>query len=169
MLGVFVAGRYSATIAYPGDTAKSLGIMEEGYNVRWTKSTDLINRTDAYGDTLIEGFYQGINMNVSCVAKEWLEAVIDSMQPFNAWAGTGADTFDLGTIGRAETDNAGILVLTATAGTPAASSPTSMTFTYAIQDDTDVTMLFGPRHRVMPLNFRIYPYSSSGIKFFSST
>lgn len=169
MLGTFVAGRYSSTIQYPSASALSLGIMEEGYHLSWSKKVDLIDKTDAYGDTPIEGFYQGIAMHLNAVAKEWLPAVVTSMQPYNGWAGTGADTFDLGTIGQAETDKAGILVLTATAGVPAAASPASMTFTYALQDESEVNLLLGPKHRVMALSFRIWPYSSSGIKLFSST
>lgn len=169
MLGTFVAGRYSGVITYPAGSPLSLGILEEGWNIRWQHKKDYINRTDAYGDTTIEAFHQGLDMWVSGVAKEWLSGVIKTIQPFGGWAGTGASNMALGTIGVADTDNAGILVLTATAGTPAATSPASVTFTYAIQDENDVDMLFGPRHRTMPFTLRIYPYYSSAIRFFSST
>lgn len=171
MIAVFVAGRYSATIQYPGESAKSLGIMQsDGFAVYWTKGLDVVDDSDAYGSgTTIEAFYQGINMGVSAVAKEWIDGVIESMNKFNGWAGTGASTFSLGVIGQAETDKAGVLVLSATAGTPAATSPATMTFTYAMQNQDEIKFNLSPKHRTVALNFRIYPYLSSTVKFFTST
>lgn len=169
-LGTFVAGRYTSTYTAPGDSARSLGIMRDGYYISWALIRELMDKTDAYGRGAIEGFYQGVNVSISAIAKEWLLGVLTASAPFNGFTVvSGADSFEYGTVGKQDTDNAGILVLTSTAGTPAAASPTTLTATYAIQDDQQVQHLYGPEHRSTPLNFRVYPYSSSGIKLFTTT
>lgn len=173
MLGVFLAGRYTSTIAYPSLSALSLGITQEGYNLSWQSKWDVMESTDAFGvnGTIVEEFYQGMNMNISGIFKEFLPGTIRSVQPLNSWAGTGASSFNLGTIGLAATDQAGVLVLTAVAGTPAATSPATLTASFALNvGDTPTEQMFGPKHRVWPFNFRLFPYNASGtIKFFTST
>lgn len=169
-LGTWVAGRYSGTTQYPAGSAVTMGILRDGWTVSWQNHKQVLAQTDAYGRSPIEAFYQGTSVFVSGIAKEWLANVIKSINPINGWAGTGAATFSMGTISVQDTDTAGILVLTATTGTPAATSPATLTATYAIlQEDFDVSLLFGPEQREMPFRFRIYPYSSSGIKFFTTT
>lgn len=172
MLGSFVAGRYSAAITYPAVSAKSLGIMEEGYRIGWRYFKDVIRKTDAYGHSPIEAFHLGLEVFISGVAKEWLEGVLRTIAIGTTWMGTGAgQNFNLGVIGRADTDNAGALVLTATALTPAAASPATLTAALCHQvEEDDPNLLFGPEHRTMPYRFRVYPYDNAGtIRFFSST
>ena len=169
-LGTFIAGRYSGTYQAPSDSARTLGICEEGWRVRWRMRNDVIDKTDAYGAMVVEAFNLGALVNIRGVFKEpMLAGVLKAVAPYSGWAGTGASSFAPGTVGAADTDNAGILVLTATASTPAAASPATLTATYAMQqEDDDVEMLFGPQHRVAPFNFRVFlNYSTS--KFFSST
>jgi hypothetical protein len=170
MLGTFVAGRYSSTYQPAGGSATSLGILEEGYHLSWSFHKDVMNKTDAYGSTPIEAFHQGLDVGISGVCKEHLAAVYQAMAPHTTWFPTGASTFLLGVIGSADTDKAGILILTSTAGTPAAASPTTLTATYAMQKEgAQPSILFGPTHRVHPFDMRIYPFLSSTIRFFTST
>lgn len=169
-LGVFVAGRYSATYQIPGQSAGPMGILEEGWNLSWQYHRDLINRTDAYGDTRIDGVHTGIDVSISGVAKEHVINVYRAMAPLTTWFPTGASTFLLGTIGVLESDSGGILILTSTAGTPAAASPTTLTATYAMQKEgTANSILLGPKHRVHPFDMAILPFLASTIRHFSST
>ena len=172
-LGTFVAGPYTATYYAPSDSARSLGIMEQGYNVGYSMRRQILARTDTYGETPIEGFYQGAEVNIQGTATEWLAGVMKAINPYNTWNGSvaaAAGTFSLGQVGKADTDNAGVLVLTATAGTPASASPATLTATLALlAENFDVSMLFGPEHRKMPWRFRIYPYLSTTVKFFTPT
>jgi hypothetical protein len=169
MLGTFVAGAYTTTLQFSTGGALAGGITEKGWSLRWIPNWNNMENSDSYGQgTTIEKFWQGLKMYVSCVALEWKTNIIKAMQPMNSWAGTGVSTFNLGTVGAAATDNAAILVMSSTANTPAAASPTSMTFTNTVQD-SEVNLLFGPEYRTMPLNLQVIPYSSSGIKLFSST
>lgn len=168
MLGSFVAGAYTATLQFSGSSALAMGLLEEGWWLTWDPKWDPINKSDAYGSSTLDLFWQGLDMHVAGVALEWKTNVIRAMQPMNGWAGTGASAFNLGTIGAAASDNSGILVLSSTANTPAAASPTSVTFSQTINIDS-TKILFGPVHRTMPLNLQVLPYSSTGIKLFSST
>jgi hypothetical protein len=170
MLGTFVAGRYSATYQPPGESAYSIGIMEEGYQLQYRALASVINKSDAYGMTPIEAFHQGFEVFIAGSAREWIAGVHKMLNPINGWTGGAGGIFSNGTIGVAHTDRAGTLVLTATAGTPAAASPASLTAAYAmLAENFDVSMLFGPAERLMPWRLRIWPYSSSGIKFFTTT
>jgi hypothetical protein len=166
MLGTFVAGRYSGTL-----NAVDIGITEDGYHLRWKFEKDPVNKTDAYGSTLIESFYQGANVWCGGVFKEFKAGVIAAVSPYNTWANVGAVNFDLGIIGRADTGIATALVLSATAGTPAAVNPATLTAQVVQDDSAQVEQNFGPTHRKTPFLFRLYPTNPSGviIRFFSTT
>jgi len=149
-----------------------LGILEQGWNLRWKFEKDPINKTDAYGNTLIDSVFLGVNCWVSGLAKEWKNSILAATSPYNTWAASGATNFDLGIIGRMDTNIATTLVLSSTAGTPSASAPASATFSQVIQDDSaQVETLLGPTHRKTPFMFRVIPFNPSGttIRFFSCT
>lgn len=169
-LGVWVAGRYSATYQIPGQSAGSMGILEDGWNLSWVFHRDVINRTDAYADTRVDSVHTGTDVSISGVAKEHLVNVYRAMAPLTTWFPTGASTFLLGTIGVLESDSAGILILTSTASTPAAASPTTLTATYAMQKEgAQASILLGPRHRTHPFDMAILPFLASTIRHFTST
>lgn len=153
MIASFVAGAYTGTLA-----TDSIGLTKEGYRLRWQYQTDDIDRTDAYGaGTLVEQFYEGVNMWISGIFMEWTQFVLNAVSPYYPWTEAGGD-FDLGVISRAASAVASALVLTSTSGTPAASAPSSITAPLAIQDKGfNLEMLFGPTHREVPFMFRIIP------------
>ena len=166
-----VAGRYSATWTVPSGSPLDLGIMETGYDLSWMVSKDLIDKTDAYGQgCTVEGFYQGMNVFLAAIAKEWITGSVKASSPYNTPLNTGAGSFELGIIARADSGLAASIILTALAGTPAAASPTSLTAAGAILAEShEVKILYGPAHRTIPLKFRLYPYLSTTNKFFSFT
>jgi hypothetical protein len=171
MIATFVAGAYTSTYQPAGSSATSLGLTEEGYRLRWSYQTDDIDKTDAYGSTLIESFYQGANVSIGGIFKEYTTTTVKAVTAYTPLAATGVSTFDLGVIARAATNVGGPLILTATAGTPAAASPASLTAAMAIiPKGFSVEPLLGPTHRKMPFLFQIYPTTiSSATRFFSTT
>lgn len=171
MLGTQVAGAYTATYQPTGLSQTDIGFTERGYLLRWSYNYDQVENTDSFGQgTLIESFYQGVNIWVGGTFKEYKQGPLYAVAPWQTFAPTGANTFALGVVGRAATYVGGPLILTATAGTPAASSPASLTATMALIDNGhQVEQLYGPTHRMTPFLFRIYPYSSTGIKYFTTT
>lgn len=168
-LGTFIAGRYSSTYA-----SQSLGLMEEGYTLSYSFGLENIDNTDAYGiGTVVEQVYQGANVFCAMTCKEWLSPILAAAQPFGAtWTATGTSSFTLGLPGRLASAIAGSLVLSSTANTPAALSPATLTAADAIlAENHNVELMFSPKHRKVPLRFRLLPYlvGSATITFFSVT
>lgn len=166
-LGTFVAGRYSSTW-----NSGSLGLIEKGYRFSFQVIKDMIANTDAYAGMVIDAIYQGItNVFVQANSKEWTTTVLAAVTPYSAMVDTGAGFLGPGVIGRLDTGIAQALVLTATTGTAAASSPATMTATYSIlAENFNVEWLLGPEHRIVPIRFRIYPYDDTGtIKYLTVT
>lgn len=167
-----MAGAFTATYQAPSDSARSLGLTQEGYRLRWQHGMDNVDETDGYGrGTWIEGFYQGINVWIGGVFKEWQQGILRATAPFQSFAPSGVTTFDSGIVGRAATNVGGTLILASTAGTPAASSPATLTAAIAIQDSNfNIEPTFGPTHRMTPFLFRIAPVAVSGnTRYFSCT
>ncbi len=159
-LATIVAGPYTSTYA-----SASLGVMEEGYELEWTIHKDMVDKTDQYGMAAIEGFYLGMNVFVSGIAKETKASVAALVSPYNTMGVTGS--MDLGIIGVADSATAATLVLSAIAGTPAAAAPASLTAAGAIMaENASVKQNFGPWHRKTPYRLRLYPYLSSSVKYF---
>lgn len=172
-LGAFIAGRYSTTWDPPGVVAAAdLGLMRQGYELSWNTAVEAINQTDAYGDMFIDGVYRGIS---SCAlqseALEYKASTLSAITPWSTLAPTGASALTPGVIARLMSDVAGVVIATATAATPAASSPATLTATYTIlQEGFDIRLLLDSKLRYVPIRFRILPYDDSGtITFFTTT
>lgn len=165
-LGTYVAGRYSSTW-----NSNSLGTMEGGYEISARVAKELINETDQYGQMTVDAIYRGIaDVFIQGTSIEWLTGVVAAMTPYAAMTATGTTYFGPGTIAVLDSATAKVLVLTATASTPAASSPASMTATYTIlAENFDVKWALDSKLRKMPLRFRVYPYLDTVIKFFTAT
>lgn len=171
-LGTFVAGPYTGTYTHPSGSPITLGITRQGYNISLQHLMQNIEESDAYGRTLIEQIYQGSNCFLDYEVMEWLAQPLRSLLPFQATGMpvSGAGTMMLGTIGALGSAVAGATILTAVASTPAATKPATLTASYSmIHEGFDVRWTLGPNHRTIPLRFRVYPYSDTGIKFFTVT
>ncbi len=162
-LGVFIAGRYTGTLA-----GTSLGILEDGWRIRWQWLKEMINRTDAYADSDIDAVLRGINMHVGGVFKEILDKTIEAVAPYTSLVASGVSAFSHPTVGQLDTSHVEQLILTALAGTPAAATPFTCTFLSVIQAQDPVDQVYGPTHRKIPFNFQVYPTSSTGIKYFTT-
>lgn len=174
-LGTFAAGAYTSAYTHPSVSVASLGITRDGYSISWRQNEEVLNKSDAYGATEIETFHLGLNVAISAVFHEWLQTVLNLSTPQTAGAvlkPLTAGYLGNGIIGVLGTAKAGALVLTATAGTPAATNGwASLTITYVkLADGFPVELLLGPEHRTVPFRGRIFPYDDGGtIKFFSQT
>ena len=160
-LGVFIAGRYSSTL-----NSVSLGIMREGYELSMEPHHQLINRSDAFGDTLIETILRGADWALQCDALEYTTGPKNAISQVTGTLGT------LGVIGRLGSDVAQSLVLTSTAGTPAATSPISLTaLKTMLAPNANPRLKFTSELREVPMRFVFFPFDAGAgvITFFTMT
>lgn len=150
----FIAGRYTATW-----NALALGQTAEGFRMSHSFFKRLITG-DAYAEAPQDGIYRGAELFMAMNLIAYDSAGIPTvMWPY------AATFLDMGVIGRTDVGStiAKSLILTALAGTPAATSPATLTLPNAIlAEGFPVELLFAPDLREVPLRQRIYP-SSNGV------
>ena len=165
-LGTFIAGPYTGT--YNGQT---IGIVEAGYELEIVPSSEEITG-DAYGDTVIDGIHRGGQAFINFIGQEQLKGVLMAAWPYSATAAISyafADLGVLGTIGKLWTSIATNIVLTAVAGTTAASNPATFTaLAIPTADTRRIAMKAGLRK--FPVRMRLLPQDVSGtIRVFTVT
>lgn len=164
-----VAGPYRSTLG-----AVDLGIMEKGYNMTLGLDMENVDDTDAYGSTVIEQVLRGSECGIDFICKEYKAAplsLVTANMGTTRMVATGTSSYKPGQVGVLATTLAGILILTATTGTPAASSPATITATYAImREGFKSKWLLGPNARKIPADLRIIPSDAgSGVGIFFAT
>lgn len=144
----FIAGPYTAT--YKG---QSLGQAADGYRVSHQFFKRMI-LGDSFAQAPQDEVYQGVEMFITFRLIEYDAAgVASAMWPYGAF-------LTMGQVGRVSKQQSltGALVLTAVAGTPAASAPASVTLTNAIiAEGFPVELLFAPDLREIPIRQRAFP------------
>lgn len=148
----FIAGAY--TLTYNGS---SLGQLANGIRVNHQFFKRLITG-DNFAETPQDGVYRGGEMFAEMTLLEYnATGALAAFWPYNA------TIFTLGTVGRLDVASAlaKSLVMTAVAGTTAATVPASQThLTSILREGFPVELLYAPDLREVPLNMRIYPNSS---------
>ena len=153
-----IFGQY--TVTWSGT---SLGIMQGDQGVPTIASRGMgrmIDNSDAYGDMQLGGIYRGVRSRAMMRCLEYKTGSIAAAWP---WGADGvAVVATTGPIGRDLYDMSAALVLTVVAGTPAATSPASLTASKTLlAPDFDVQLMFGPVLREVPLEFILFPYTST--------
>lgn len=151
-----VAGPYKGTY-----NATSIGICsDDGFKLRHTFAHDMIEGSDQYGQTIIEGFYLGGNSYLDFTMLEWTAPMATLFDPYSG-NDPGLLFSTARPISRAMTSLTLPVILTATAGTPAATKPATVTGTQAIlAPNFNREILFNPKHRVMPISLLLMPYDA---------
>lgn len=155
-LETLVAGQYTATY-----NSVSVGITTYGFVLEQISGAEVIDQTDAYGDSIIDLVYRGGNVYCEFECKGYKPA---SLTPFWPWsAAMGRMAASATPIGRLGSAVAAPFVLTSTANTPAAAAPASVTCSIAILAPGYPTrLLYNTQHRVVPIRLLFLPYDSSG-------
>lgn len=170
-LARFSAGPYIGTAYFNGLTGLNpltpyeLGLTQDGFMIGWASMAELLNKTDRYGNALIESFHQGTRMSINCVFHEWNTTEVAMITPNSIVTPTGTSYWSNGIVGSLGTDFSMSLNLTARPNTPAyVNGVTSITFPLLkCRSDYDIGMLFGPEHRVIPFmaDAFLYDYPSA--------
>ena len=151
-----VAGPYTGT--YSGN---AIGLVEDGWRIIKNISKEMVTG-DLYGDSVLDGVYRGGNVTIICSGLEYATAIAVAYP----YAALGV----IGQVGRMDSGSniAAAIVLTAVAGTTAASSPTSLTSNSVIvTNGYSLELEFASRQRIVPLSLQCYPYNSAGVRWFS--
>ena len=156
--------RGSNKTAYTGTwNASTLGILDDnGYEISFSPKGQDINDTDQFGMTLIEGIYRGQDWRIRFRSKEFGSAGL--LKLLLAWGSIAvvapAPQAQLGTIGVTYSSLAKVLVLTVTAGTPAAGNPTSITASLSMNSpNNNISFLMTSKVRETPIETICLPYS----------
>jgi hypothetical protein len=159
-LGVFVAGAYTGT--YGG---VAMGITDEGYTLQWETKVQAIEKSDVYGEMMIDGVYRGSNWFFQTEFIEYKSGPVSAAFPWGAFGVQGV-------IGRLMSDVAASMILTDTDSTPAATFPATLTATKTIlAPGSSPSAQFNSRLRTMPVRLVMLPVDTgSGVmKNFTTT
>lgn len=146
-----VSGPYTSTLG-----AVDLGVTQDGFRLLMQVSKEAV-RGDKYGDSIIDYVYRGGNVNLIARGIEYTKM----MNAFWPYGSLGV----MGQAGRMDQASSltGSAVLTAVAGTPAASTPASLTGQQSTVDQNFRGDLeFASKLRSVPLGLSLLPYSSGG-------
>jgi len=175
-LDTFIAGRYSSTF-----NSVDTGITDQGMELTLDSELEDIGESDAYGLTVIDGIYRGGNCFLQFNSLAYKAGSLGAFWPYGgAINGAGVlgiiyDPNQIGNllpIGQLASNIAKAHVLTSTTGTPAASSPATLTGPKALlAKNFNGKLLFNSKLRTVPVRLRYYPYQdgTSILRFLATT
>jgi hypothetical protein len=150
----FISGAYTATY-----NATTLGRIQAGFNVIHSVNKQLVTG-DNEGRAPQDAVMRGHNCLITFTL---MEVEVNSAIKLAYWPWSA--TFgNYGTVGRTDVGSslAKQLILTAVAGTPAATSPATLTAPLAIcAEDQPIRVSFAPELRAVTLTMRLYPSSGN--------
>ena len=158
-LVVPISGPYTATW-----NSFALGTMnDDGYTLAGAYQGQEVNASDAYGMTLVEGIWRGLNWRMRFRGLEFSKAgILASMQAFGS-TGAPSTTFTptLANIGDRYSKFAQALVLTAVLGNPPTFLQTLTALNAIVAPQSNVEYLLTSKVREAPFELVLLPYSSS--------
>jgi hypothetical protein len=164
-LGTLVAGRYSCT--YGG---VDVGFSRQGFELSFQFKQEAIDESDLYGLCTTDLVLRGCDVQLSAALREYKAGSLACLWPLGG--GTlGRIASAAVPIGSLATNLAAAMVLTATANTPAAASPASLTAALAFPaPNYNPRILFDSRLREVPIQMHFFPSVASGnLSAFSTT
>lgn len=170
----FVAGAYTGAW-----NAQNLGLVRKGFEIRSRISKNIVTDSQIYGDTVLDAVYNGQNMFIGFTMMEFTKAILVGL--FNCYS-YGASSVPSASMSKANMGQLGVvglmdvgsllvksLVLTAVAGSTAATSPATVTANQSIlAEDSDINYMLSLENRELPLVLRLYPYTISTLDVFFS-
>lgn len=157
-LGTFIAGAYTATY-----NAVGTGITDGGYEVEQTAKAEMIDKSDVYGDTLLDAIYRGGECTCQFTSKEYMAG---SLAVFWPWGGAAMGAFITAAMPIAvlASSIAKPLILTATANTPAAAAPATLTAPLALLAfNYPAKLLYDSRLRTLPIRLQLLPSTTANV------
>lgn len=161
-LGTFIDGAYAGTY-----NAVAIGMTEDGYDLIQALAEEVIGESDVFGGSLMDYIYRGGAVQLRCDSKEYAAG---STAPFWPWGALGTMRTPSAPIGRLASNVAQAVVLTATANTPAAASPATLTGSKSIlAPGQQGTLKFTSKLRRVPIFLQLLPTDTTGTTIWFST
>lgn len=155
-LGTYVAGRYSGTY-----DSVDVGHTADGYTLDQQFKAELLDQTDAHAESLIDGVYRGGECTLAWRSKEYKAGSLGALVNMGGVIGVISTTTL--PVGRLLSAMAKAMVLTATANTPAAAAPATLTAPGGIlAPNYPVSLLFDSRLREVPIRLQLLPELATG-------
>jgi hypothetical protein len=135
---------------------------DDGYELSATVQGQEINASDAYGLTLVEGVYRGLNWRLRMRGLEWNKSgLLSALQMFGQTGAVGTFNPTIGVIGERMSKFTNALLLTAILAAPPNGPSTPQTLTsisamLSVNSRSD--MLFTSKMREFPLEWSLIPY-----------
>jgi len=156
----FIAGAYNVTIT---DANKDLGQLQDGVTLTFRRYYEEVR-----GDNFAQGVQELITRGLDCFMDMVLLEFDAEGAIFAYWPEGGLDFGATGIPGRVVTTDIGptprlasSLTLGAIAGTTAAENILSLgVFSAILAPGFDVSLLFAPRLRIVPLRLQLFPNQS---------
>lgn len=149
--GPIVSGPYTATW-----NSVAVGFTVEGYRLSVNFLKEFIDQTDLFGRTMIESIHQGANAQLQYDSRCYDAG---NLGPAFPYGGIGIIMSTTKPIGYGDRTHANAFVLTATANTPAAAAPATLTASKAhIRPDYPIELLFDSKARIVPIQLSLYPF-----------
>ena len=153
-----VAGHYTGTY-----NAVAFGFSQSGFELTQETKAEVVNQTDAYGDSIIDLVHRGGSVYIMFESKVFKPGAIT---PFYPWGALGVMYTAAAPLGRLGSAVASSLVLTGVASTPAQSTGgsglnrviASLTASKAIlPPDSNLKLLFDSKVRNVPIRLLCLP------------
>lgn len=158
----FLSGAYTGTY-----NSVAIGLTRDGYRLRYSMSQQAIDRSDGFADSLLDGVWRGGRVTVSFTTLSYAKGIA-VVWPWSSALYILSETAS--PIGRLASDVAKSLVLTSTAGTPAATTPATLTATKAIvPPNFDTEILYDSSLREVPIQLALLPVNSAGTVSWATT
>lgn len=145
----FISGGYTVTY-----NAVATGQLFEGFTFNHTVFKEIITG-DNIARAAQDAVFQGIDLSSDFTLGEWNKTtLLPLFWPY------GAAWLTAGVVGRLDVGSSLVkqLILTAIAGTPAATEPATLTLPRSIiHEDFPVQTIMKPAHRRVPMRMRHYP------------
>lgn len=167
-LAFFVAGAYTSTY-----NAVAIGPTDSGFEINHEVKQENIDRSDVYGETLLDYVWRGGNVTCDFTTKTVGTGAGNYSNMTILWP-FGATPYTLMAaatpIGRLASAIASAFVMTSTANTPAAATPASITSPSAIiAPSYNTKLLYDSRLRQLPLRLQFLPTLNTGVITFATT
>lgn len=128
----------------------------------------MITPSDAYGESSIDFVYRGGDVFLQFASKAYKAG---STAPFWPWGSLGVMLTAAAPLGRLASAVAAATVLAATANTPAAAAPATLTGSLSIlAPNSNLRLMFDSRLRLVPVRLILLPSNNAGtVTWFTTT